>query len=282
MDLGDYYTKSIESYRRNWKIAVPSIIASFLTVLILIVGFFEILTTLSLNLNILGTAISPSNFPNITPNAILTAVEIFIIMEALIFVIDVIRTAATVGMAKQIIMEGSSNLDFAWKSGIKYFFRIFVVSIIKFILILVVAIPLFLGIYLLSAHLTWAIPVLLIGLIIFIIGAILLALIFFIINQSIVVGQKSIIDSIEDSFHVFWDNKLTVFVVALINIIISIAFSILLGFVVVPLSFLAGPVAMQVINQVLGLIITVILVPYFALVMTYMYMDLKMGFQWTK
>ena len=201
MDLGDYYSKSFGDFRGNWKIAVPSLIASILTGLILLVGFFEILTALSLNLNVLGTAITSSTFSQINPNALWTAGLIFLVMELLLFIVDVIKTAATVGMAKQIIMEGSSDLGFAWKSGIKYFPRIIVVSIIKVILMGIVAIPLILGIYLLFAHaIGVAIPVLLIGFIIFIIGAILLSLIFFIFNQSIVVGQKSIVDSIKDSF----------------------------------------------------------------------------------
>jgi len=278
MDVGDYYSKSIESFRRNWNIAVPSVIVSILTGLIFITGFFGIFSVLSLNLSILGN-ITPSTLPQINPNALWTAGAIFIIMEILVFVIDAIRAAATVGMAKQIIREGSSNLGFAWKSGIKYSPKIIVVSIIRTVLMSVIAIPLILGVYFIFTNVVdVAIPVILIGSVIFIIGAILLSLIFFVFSQSIVVGQKSIIDSIKDSFHVFWDNKLTVFLVALINIIISFAVGILLGFVVVPLSLLAGPVAMQVINQVLGLLITIILVPYFALVMTYMYMDLKKGF----
>lgn len=282
MDIGDYYSKSIESFRRNWKIAVPQLVASTLTILSFIVAFFLIIAILPLNLSDLGN-ITPSTFPQFNPNAVLTAGVILLIVEILIFVINSIRTAAIVGMAKQIIMEGSADLDVAWKSGIKYFPRIFAVSIIKSVLTVIIAIPLILGFYLLFNYGSLeAVSVLLLGSLIFIIGYILISLIFFLFNQSIVVGQKSVIGSIKDSFHVFWDNKLTVFLVAIINAVISSGIGYVLGLILTPLSLAAGPIALQVVSQIGGLVISIILVPYFALVLTYMYMDLKMGFQWIK
>lgn len=283
MDIGNYYSKSVESFRRNWKIAVPSIVASILTGLIFIVGFFEIMAALPLNLNLMGTLITPFIFSQINQNAVITAGVIFIIMEFLLFIINVVRTAATVGMAKQIIIQGSASLDFGWKSGIKYSPKIFVVSIIKTILESIALIPLILGFYLLFAYsLMSAIFVLLAGFIIFLIGAVLLSLIFFLFNQSIVIGQKSIINSIKDSFYIFWDNKLTVFLVALINAVISLGIGFLIGLILTPLTVVTGPIGLQITTQIAGLLVGIVLVPYFALVLTYMYMDLKMGFQWIK
>ena len=276
MDIGDYYSKSIESFRRNWKITVPSIVASILTVLLFIVGFFGLMAILSPNLSIMGN-FTPSIFSQINLNTLLTAALILLIIEILIYVIDAFRTAATVGMAKQIIMDGSANLDTAWKDGIKFFPKIFVVSIIKTILTAVVAIPLILGLYLIFNNMILGgISALLIGSIIFFIGYILISLIFFVFNQSIVVGQKSIVDSIKDSYNIFWNNKLTVFLVALINGVISLGIGFILGIISMPLTLVAGPFA----SQIVGLLVSIILVPYFALVMTYMYMELKMGFQW--
>ena len=276
MDLGYYYSKSVESFRNNWKITVPSLVASILTILVFIVGFFGIISTLSPNLSTLGN-ITPFTLPQINSNALLTAGLILLIIEILIFVINAIRTAATVGMAKQIIMEGSASLDGAWKSGIKYFPKIFLVSIIKTILTAVIAIPLILGFYLLFNYgLLGGISVLLIGSIIFFIGYILISLIFFVFSQSIVIGQKSVMGSIKDSYHIFWNNKLTVFLVALINAVISLGIGFLLGIILTPLVVVAGPIA----TQFAGLLVSIIIVPYFALVLTYMYMELKMGFQW--
>jgi hypothetical protein len=276
VDIGDYYSKSIESFRRNWKITVPSIVASILTVLLFIVGFFGIMAILAPNLSIMGNFTS-SIFSQINLNTLLTAGLILLIIEILIYVIDAFRTAATVGMAKQIIMDGSADLDTAWKDGIKFFPKIFVVSIIKTILTAVVAIPLILGLYLIFNNMILGgISALLIGSIIFFIGYILISLIFFVFNQSIVVGQKSIVDSIKDSYNIFWNNKLTVFLVALINGVISLGIGFILGIISMPLTLVAGPFA----SQIVGLLVSIILVPYFTLVMTYMYMELKMGFQW--
>lgn len=276
MDIGDYYSKSIESFRRNWKITVPSIIASIFTVLLFIVGFFGVMAILSPNLSIMWN-FTPSIFSQINLNTLLTAGLILLIIEILIFVINAFRTAATVGMAKQIIMDGSASLDIAWKDGIKYFPKIFVVSIIKMILMVIVAAPLILSFYLLFNNMILGgISLLLAGSLIFLIGYILISLIFFIFNQSVVVGQKSVMGSIKDSYNIFWNNKLTVFLVALINGVISLVIGFILGIIFTPLAVVAGPLA----TQVAGLLVSIILVPYFALVMTYMYMELKMGFQW--
>jgi len=276
MDIGDYYSKSIESFRRNWKITVPSIVASILTVLLFTVGFFGVMATLSPNLSIMWN-FKLSIFSQINLNTLLTAGMILLIIEILIFVINAFRTAATVGMAKQIIMDGSASLDIAWKDGIKYFPKIFVVSIIKMILMVIVAIPLILSFYLLFNNMILGgISLLLAGSLIFFTGYILISLIFFVFNQSIVVGQKSVIGSIKDSYNIFWNNKLTVFLVALINGVISLVIGFILGIIFTPLAVVAGPLA----TQISGLLVSIILVPYFALVMTYMYMELKMGFQW--
>lgn len=280
MDIGYYYSKSVESFRNNWKITVPSIVASILILLLFIVGFFGIMVVLFPNLSTMGN-ITPFTFPQINSNALITVGLILLVIEVLIFIINAFRTAATVGMAKQIIMDGSASLDIAWKDGIKFFPKIFVVSIIKTILTAIVAIPLILGFYLLFNNVILSgISVLLIGSIIFLIGYILISLIFFVFNQSIVVGQKSVVGSIKDSYHIFWDNKLTVFLVALINTIISLGIGFLIGIILTPLIIVAGPIGSQITSQLAGLLVSIILVPYFALVMTYMYMELKMGFQW--
>ena len=276
MNIGDYYSKSIESFRRNWKITVPSIVASILTILIFIVGFFGVMAVLLPNLSVMWN-FTPPIFSQINLNTLLTVGLVLLIIEILIFIINAFRTAATVGMAKQIVMDGSAGLDIAWKTGIKYFPKIFMVSIIKMILTVIVAVPLILGFYLLFNNIViGGISLLLVGSLIFLIGYILLSLIFFVFNQSIVIGQKSVIDAIKDSYSILWNNKLTVFLVALINTIISLAIGFILGIVFAPLAVVAGPLA----TQISGLLVSIILVPYFALVMTYMYMELKMGFQW--
>ena len=276
MNIGDYYSKSVESFRRNWKITVPSIVASILTALLFIVGFFGVMATLSPNLSSIWN-FTPAIFSQINLNTVLTAGLILLIIEILIYIINAFRTAATVGMAKQIVMDGSASLDIAWKDGIKFFPKIFVVSIIKIILTAVVTVPLILGFYLIFSNaIISGISLILIGSIVFLIGYVLISLIFFVFNQSIVVGQKSIVDSIKDSYHIFWNNKLTVFLVALINGVISLVIGFILGIVLMPLTAVTGPFA----TQITGLLVSIILVPYFALVMTYMYMELKMGFQW--
>jgi hypothetical protein len=83
-----------------------------------------------------------------------------------------------------------------------------------------------------------------------------------VVNQSIVIGKKSIIGSIKESIKVFMKNKLQVFLVAIINLAIAIGISFVLGLI---------PFVGSILNALTGIILT----PYFALVVTYLYMDVK-------
>jgi len=88
-----------------------------------------------------------------------------------------------------------------------------------------------------------------------------------VVNQSIVIGKKSVIDSLNDSFEIFWNNKLNVFLVGLINFMIAIVVVFILGLI-----FGFIPIVGNLIGNV---IISIILTPYFALVLSYLYLDLE-------
>jgi ABC-type nitrate/sulfonate/bicarbonate transport system permease component len=96
---------------------------------------------------------------------------------------------------------------------------------------------------------------------------ILLALSLAVVEQSIVVGRKGVIEAIRESFDLFWNNKATIFLVELINLIISVVLGIVLGVIL-------GLI--PVVGSSLGSIITsLILTPFLALIITYLYLDLS-------
>ncbi len=185
-----------------------------------------------------------------------------LIIVVLALIISSFMYAATVGMAKKVIKGKGAELDVGWKKGKKYFLKVFAVNIITSLIFGLLSLPLLVGLILLSSYPNTAIIITVIGALILIICGIFFGLSFLVVNQSIVIGEKSIIGSLKDSYKVFWKNKLKVFLVALINFAISFGISFVLGLI-------------PFIGSLLNLIVSILLIPYFVLVLTYLYMDIK-------
>lgn len=266
MDLSEYYSKSFESFKRNPKIMVPQLVGTILTYLIggifvsaLLFWFFgsdfsNILSTILTT----GTMPTDVNLPELNTSLLFIFIVLSIIIALVIAFIDAFVSAATIGMGNKIIKEGSSNLGFAWKCGRKYFLKIFLLSVVIGLIFLVLLIPIILG---------FISPVLaVIGFIISFILGILLFLSMMVAEQSIVIGEKGVIEAIRESFDL-WNNKLTVFLVAVINVVISLVLGLVLGFT---LGFI--PVVGSSLSNI---IISLLLTPFFALVTIYLYLNLK-------
>ncbi len=262
MDVGDYYSRSFDNLKDNLNIAVPSLVGTVLTfiimaIIVLIIMFGFIGTNAFFN-----GVITPENVPNISIMAVLISAALLFIFGIITALIYSFIYAATIGMAKKVIEGGRPDLEVAWKKGKKYFIKIFVVSIITALIGIVLAIPFILGIILFNISDILGIIVSMLGILIFIVGLILLALGLMFVNQAIVIGKKSVIGSIKSSFKLFMKNKLKVFLVGIINFAIALGISFVLGLI---------PFVGSILNILAGIILT----PYFVLVITYLYMDIK-------
>lgn len=253
MDIGDYYSRSFNDFKENLNIVIPSLVGIVLMLIIIFGAVF---------LGIFGAYFN-SNTNLAAPDlTMVTLIFVLIAIAVLIgILINVFVYAATIGMAKKIIERKKPDLSVALKYGKKYFLKILAVSIIIVFLYFLLAIPALLGAILLniSSMIGWI--VLILGIIIFIVGAIILALALFVVNQSIIVGEKSIISAIKESYKLFMKNKLQIFLVALINFVIGVAVG-LIGYI-------------PYVGWLLNILAEIVLIPYFALVVTYLYMDLK-------
>jgi hypothetical protein len=254
MDVGDYYSRSVNDFKENLNIAIPSLVGIVLTFVIVI---------LAVLIGVFGAYFSSINANLAAPN--LAVVAIFVLLIGIAVILSLFISsfiyAATIGMVKKIIEGKRPDLNVAWKYGKKYFLNILAVIIIMSILYLLLAIPAFLGLILLNFSSTIGLVILVIGIIILIAGAIIMTLALMVVNQAIVVGEKSIIGAIKDSYKVFMKNKMQVFLVGLINFVIGLAVS-SLGFI-------------PYVGWFLNIIAEIVLIPFFALVVTYLYMDLK-------
>lgn len=263
MDVSDYYSKSFDLFKDNLNMIVPALVGivsifviSIITALIVLVLSFGLQSSLT------GGIISGTNFEGFSLASLVIIGLFVLIIVMLSLVISAFMYAATIGMAKKVIKGKGAELDVAWKKGKKYFIKVFAVNIVMSLIFGLLSLPIIVGLILLSSQSNTAIIVTAIGALIFIVGGIFFGLSFFVVNQSIVIGKKSIIGSLKDSYKVFWKNKLKVFLVALINFAVSFGISFVLGFI-------------PFIGSFLNLIVSIFLIPYFALVLTYLYMDIN-------
>lgn len=270
MDISDYYTRAYESYRENLNIVVPSVLGTVLTFILVVIGVLIVLfgvfgtefleSLVSSSQNISADFIQSSAFAS----KMLFAVVIFIIIALIAAIIDSFIYASTVGLSKQIIMNGRSDLNYGWENGKKYLLRIFLVRIIISLAYIVLFGVLMLGLLFLRAFASGMLgfSIFILGGIIIFILAILLSLIFMVVHQSIVISEKSVLESIKDSYQLFLENKMQVFLVALINFVISVSVSIVLGLI-------------PYVGSFLNMIVSMLLLPYFVLVLSFLYVDLK-------
>jgi hypothetical protein len=254
MDVGDYYSKSFNDFKENLNIAVPALVGIVLMIVIIFVAVL---------IGIFGAYFGSFNTDLASPNLTIVVLLFLIIAIAVIIglLVGSFIYAATIGMAKKIIEGKKPGLDVAWKYGKKYFLKILALVIIMYILYFLLAIPALIGFILLniSSAIGWI--VILIGVLILIAGGLFVVLALLVANQSIIVGEKSIISAIKESYKLFMKNKLQIFLVALINFVIGVVVG-LLGFI-------------PYIGSILNILAEIVLIPYLALVITYLYMDLK-------
>ncbi len=275
MDTGSYYSESINGFTKNPMLAIPSLIGHFIIYVVtygaLFLGIFGLYGSNIFNYN--QTSTSALNTPDLGTSLIFIGIMIMVIIIA--WIISGIINAATLGMSKKIVLGEKPDLDVALKYGKKYLLKILAVSLIFGILIVISMIPLILGIILIATDSNTTLN--LIG---FIIGGLITLILFigvylfFIFTyQSVVINKKSIIESFKESFKLVKKNFFEVIVVLIINAIIIAAISFVVGLGTGLLGIF--PIIGFILGIIINIIVQALVTPYFALILTYLYMDLK-------
>lgn len=272
MDIGDYYSKSINGFTKNPKLAIPTLVGYIGTYIVLIIFVILFIFTLfdwgslatgQFNVNTLNSM----NYANLGIFVIL-----YFVTLAIVFVISCCMNTANIGMSERIVNGETPGLNAGLKSIKKYIFKIMLISILMGLISIVFAIPLILGFA--GDYRYGLFPTLTIigGLISIVLWIVTCALLIF-TYQSIIIGKKSVISSIKDSVKVIRKNLLEVLVVLTINFVI-------LACLYVAMLFISGflgliPFVGPIISLILGIIVYSVAFPYFTLVLTYLYMDKK-------
>lgn len=272
MDIGDYYSRSFDGFTKNPKLALPTFLGYLLiygisTIMIIIFVF-----------GVLGTELLTNATTGVfNPNSIdyTSLVQSILIIYGVIVIVGLIvssyMSAATIGMSKSIINGELPDLGVGFENGNNYFLKIIVVSIIIGLIVALSIIFSFTGILLDRAY--GLFPFLtIIGVLVTLLMWII-SLLFIFAYQSIVVGKESIIGSLKDSYELFRKNIFDVIVVLVINFVIIICIIAVLTFVNLFLGII--PILGSILGFILSIIVYSIISPYFALVLTYLYMDKK-------
>ncbi|BDZ70272.1 hypothetical protein [Methanobacterium petrolearium] len=272
MDIGDYYSRSFNGFTKNPKLALPTLLG-YLVIYGINVVMMAIFIFGTLGTDFL-TNVTTGNF---NPNSVDFAnlMQSFLIFYGVIaivsFVVSSYMSAATIGMSKSIINGEMPDLGVGFKNGNKYFLKIIAVSIIIGVILGLSFIFAVGGILIDQAY--GLFPILtIIGILLTLILWII-TLLFIFANQAIVAGDKSVFASLKDSYKLFRENIFDVIVVLIINFILMICIITVLTFINMFLSII--PILGSILGLILVIIAYSIIFPYFALVLTYLYMDKK-------
>ncbi len=272
MDIGGYYSRSIDLFAKNPMLAVPTLIGyiliyaiTFIATLFLIFGLYKF--------NFMDYNSSFMSSPDW--GVIWLTVGIIIVIGISTWIISGMISAATIGMSKKIISGKSPDLGNGWKYIKKNLLKILGIYILEFLLALAACIPLILGIaavvYYPNNFLS-VIGIFIGGLItIILVIALLISLIF--AYQSAVVGKKSIIGSLKESYKLVRKNFFNIIVVLIINAFVIGAIMVVLLFINLFIGLI--PFIGGIISAIIGIMVYTIIFPYFTLVLTYLYMDIN-------
>ncbi len=275
MDIGGYYSKSINGFTKNPLLAVPAFVGYLLISVItygaLFLGIFSLYGSDLYNYSQNST--SALNTPDL--GASLMFLGVMVIVLIMTWIISGFMNAATIGMSKKIIFGKRPDLGDALKYGKKYLLKILAVSFIFGVLAVITMIPLLLGAILIAVDPNNGLSILglIIGGLISVILLIGVYLFFIFIYQSVIIGKKSIIGSFKDSYKVVRKNIFEVIVVLIINALIIGAISFVVGLISAFLGII--PIIGMILGIIISIIVNSLIFPYFTLVLNFLYMDLK-------
>lgn len=241
-EFGAIIKDGYKTWKNNLILCIPIILGGLLSAIIagiiLVISFLSLFWPLFENIISDPTTMASSEFYSqlysiITSNLI-SIIAVFIIIVIIVGLIFSFFYSGTVGMSKEAILNGKTNLSHMWDYGKKKYLDYFFASIIVGLITLIGVIFLIPGILSLSEigisgfnfssqNITTYIP-LIIGFVIMALYMCILSIIFALVSYTIVIDDLSAIEGVKKAFRVFRSNKLNVFLIWLIVLVINFLF----------------------------------------------------------
>jgi len=245
-DFGEIIKGGYKTWKDNLVLCIPFILGAILSAIvagiIMLITFFSMFWPLIETLISDPTSISSTEFlsglyTTVTSNLI-SVIAVFAIISIIVGLIYSFFYAGAIGMAKEAIQTGKTNLSHMMDYGKRKYLNYFFANIILGLIMLVGFLFLIPGILSLSSeigisgfessNLTFSsfIP-LIIGFVIMVPYILIMSIIFALVGYAVVIDDLPAIEGVKKALSVFWQNKLNLFLVWLIVMVLTFLFGLI-------------------------------------------------------
>ncbi len=243
VEFGEIIKDGYKTWKNNLILCIPFILGGLLSAIV--AGIILVITFLSLFWPLIETAFSnPSSmasseffsqlYSTVTSNLI-SIVAVSVIIVIIVGLIFSFFYSGGIGMAKEALLTGKTNLSHMWDYGKKKYLSYFFASVIVGLIFLIGVLFIIPGILSVSSeigssgfdfssqNITAYFP-LIIGFLIMVPYMVIMSIIFALVSYAVVIDDLSAIEGVKKGFRVFWSNKISVFVIWLIVLVIGFLF----------------------------------------------------------
>jgi hypothetical protein len=290
--LEDILKNGYQTWRNNLNISLPfffNLIVSLVFLAIVVLFIFLIFGSIAY----LGSPLPLTNqlyeitsFTKNLPFFIIFVITAIVIIIVILSLIDAFFEAGAIGMAKVATQKHKTTLDDMIKYGKKKFLSLFFANILVGLItiggalilaFIFIGIPALLGIL---SRTTYGLNIqslllIILGICIAFLYILTTSIIFYPVKYALVISDLGAIDALKRGYKFFMNNKLHVFLLWLIVIVISIAFSVATSILQFPFRFIPviGAIMSIIISILTTLISLLIIAPLTTVWWTYFYLD---------
>jgi hypothetical protein len=272
-EIGAIIGKGFGTWRNNLNLCIPFLLStalSFLAMMPILAALAVAIGPMqSLNLTSLENGqILLAEMAGSLPSLIAAAALSFLMLS----LFSAFFTAGAIGMVREALETGKATTDAMWSSGKKYFARMFLVSIMMGLAVVIGIVFLLPGIALLPSPLQpepQAVGLLAIGAILFILYALIISLVLAVAPYALVVDSVGAVKAILASIDFFKYNKFDIFVLWLVVVALS------LGMQMIGSLWVGENAGFQPLSMIVGLVNVLVLAPLSAVWWTRLYMVRK-------
>ncbi len=285
-EIGEMIGKGFSVWRSNLNLCIPFLLSIFVSMLILVpflaAFFMTVLPMESINATLLLQNVEDmqelqtqmqGSLGGLAMDKILQIAVIFLVLVVLLSLVNAFFTAGAIGMARQALEEGRSNTGAMWSAGKKYFFNMFLATLLMGLLTLaglIFLLPALAGGATSLQADSQAVGLLAVGLLLFILYVLVLSVILAMMPYALVVQGLGPMQAVLASLNFFRYNKFDVVILWLVVEALSLGLQMMGG------AFsTGGGTGGEPISAITGIVNLLVLAPLSNLWWTRLYMNRK-------
>jgi hypothetical protein len=285
-EIGEMIGKGFGVWRSNLNLCIPFLLSIFVSMLILVpflaAFFMTALPMESMNTTLLLQNVEDmqelqaqmqGSLGGLAMDKILQIAVIFLVLVVLLSLVNAFFTAGAIGMARQALGEGKSDTGAMWSAGKKYFFNLFLATLLMGLLTLaglIFLLPAMAGGATSLQADSQAMGLLAVGLLLFILYVLILSVILATMPYALVVQDLGPMQAVLASLNFFRYNKFDVVILWLVVAALSLGLQMMGG------AFsTGGGTGGESISAITGIVNLLVLAPLSNLWWTRLYMNRK-------